>query len=377
LGPDGRGHLAATLQPLTVADAFAAFGLPMAVTYFVARGVDRRVIVRASLIVGFVSSAIVLVALALYVPAVSDRTGLSSLTLHILWTTPAIGVAIAVRRSFWQGSGEVSILDAERALGSLLRLAVVVALFGLGFTSSGPFAVAYLAAGILASSVLMKRLPRRRMRNPAEPSAAAVTTNSIVRFSAAAGIGTIAIAINNRIDQAVLPAMVSSHDLGLYAVAVTVAELPVVITVVTSRNLFTESSNGSSRSTLLQTAGLGLVAVASISLILIAVAGPLISIVFGSEFEGAIAVLRILSASTAISFVAVAAVTVAAGKGRPAWSSLPPLAGAAGTVGLLFAFRSSMSPVTAAWISVFSASVSALIGLLLLAQLSRNSRSNR
>lgn len=91
LGPEGRGQLAAILQPLSVADAFAAIGVPAAMTYFVASGVHPSQLRRPAMILLSISTIAVAVGLIAYSPAISRATGLPQYLVLILWGSAIAG----------------------------------------------------------------------------------------------------------------------------------------------------------------------------------------------------------------------------------------------------------------------------------------------
>lgn len=372
LGPIGRGELAAILQPLTVAGAFASFGLPAAVTYFVGAGYDRRGVTRRAFSLASVAVVLVGIVLAFYAPTIADVSHQPLWFVALIWLSIVPGAYVAIRRSTLQADGRYGALDGERATSGVLRLALVVMLFVFGVTSAGPFTAAYTIAGIAAMVWLL--IPFGPVvRDPARPVASAAFT----RFAMMSSIGVVATTLNNRLDQAILPAAMSAAALGIYSVAVTVAELPYVVTAVTMRNLLSEASRGVGSEQLRLTFLIGQSLVMVGCAILIVLTPWLIPSFFGAAFVSGVPVTIVLLVSTLFGSAAQNVCAIMAGLGVPGVSSLAPLIGAVLTVVGLVIFWMSMSALVAAWISLVSQAIVFVIAGVSLAVLQRRRGSSR
>lgn len=380
LGPEGRGLLAAVLQPMTVADAVAAAGVPAAAAYFTARTLKPRQVQRAAIVV--VVAPLLAAVLALIVYAVhldaADVVPLS-VTLAPWVVMVSAGALFGVRRAVWQGVGVYARLDCERAAGALLRLMAVVVLALYGAMTFGPYVVAYLLAGAAGWAFLLGRVEdiRRDRGDPEDLTAGGVTPREIAKFAAGAAGGAVAIALNNRLDQAVLPALVDLEVLGLYSVAVTIAEIPVVLSAVVSRNLLRDSAAEGWSPGVRKTWLLGGIAVVAISVSEWLLTPLIVQVGFGPDFTGAAVAVRILLIATVLGCFGVFGVATLTGLGRPYLASAGPLISAAATIVVYALLAERMTLVTASWISVMTQATFAGFCLLAVLASRRSSRHDR
>ena len=112
-------------------------------------------------------------------------------------------------------------------------------------------------------------------------------------FGAKSWLSTIAGVANNRLDQVLMAGLVASRELGLYAVAVSIASLTYGLSMAVSSALYPRVAEGeaglAARSCRVT---VSIVAVAA--LVLGALAPPMIPFVFGSDFAGALPMLIVL-----------------------------------------------------------------------------------
>ncbi|MAN44740.1 MAG: hypothetical protein CMF04_00830 [Hyphomonas sp.] len=313
LGTDGRGQLAAILQPLTVADAVAAFGIPPAVAYFVARGTDSRLAERLGYFGIGITATFTYAAMILYSGPVASKQGIPQFALVAIWSASLAGAAIAVRRGLWGGTQSWRRLDFERTGSALGRLLGILALAAAGVTSALLFAVAPLVTGILVSfSVLFLASPPRVDTHPNQ-----LAKRTFYRYAALVSVGTIAYTFASRIDQFLLPVVVSSSELGIYVVAVTVAEVPLIVGMVLSRNLVSEVAAGKRRGAIAATYLTAIAIAASAALMIGVASGWAVPLFFGAEFAPAVPVVRVLSIASVFSVASAGASAGLNGLGAP------------------------------------------------------------
>lgn len=282
LGPDGRGQFAAIMAPIAIAGAVASLGLPSAIVYFGSRwNSPWRVYIRASLLCVF-PALLTYCAMAIYAQYVSVSQDIPLTALLMAWLAILLSAAVQLRRALWQSLSAWRLLDIERGLSALCRFVAVVAVALLVSGSAIAVAAAALLAFALSSSVLFIRRPAGA-RDCVRP-----VTADIAKYGVVASLGTIMTIAGSRLDQLLLPATSTASELGFYAVAVTVAEVPLVLGTLAARNALTLSSAGRSVSQIVAqlkvylSSCLGLV-------ILLALAAPLmVPIVFGSDFNSSI-----------------------------------------------------------------------------------------
>lgn len=375
LGPSGRGHLAAVLQPLTVADAVLLAGVPTAVTYFVGRGYRFQVICRPVAITILTTIVITASLMVVYSPYIASITGISRVFVLGMWFSSFIGLVIALRRAVLQGHGVLGLLDAERAIFAGLRLICIVALVLLGVSQVEPYILAYLVPGLVAALILIpgarSRLPNR---NNAIGQRSAFLPQSFYTYTLLAGSGHIANTLNSRLDQAILPLSLLPTELGMYSVAVTLAEVPLILSMVTTRNLLSESSRGASYRTLLSTAVIGNGMVALAALVLWITAPWATALLFGDAFAPASEIAQILLIGTIFAAISSSVGAIFAGSGHAGKSSIAPISGVFILIVGLFVFAPHMSTMTAATIVMLARITGSIISLLMLYVTTRSPR---
>lgn len=368
LGPEGRGQLAGILQPLVLASAIAALGVPSAVTYFVGRSYNIRHVVKIASLLASGMTLIVALLLVAYGGTIASRLQVDLLPLFLIWSAFLPSAFISIRRAVLQGLRTYKPIDYERVAAAFLRVIGVVALYILGSRSVVSFAAWYMMSGLIASFAFIK-IEKTNARELVSPR-----WGEIFRYSLMASFGTIAVVISGRLDQAILPAAVGPIQLGYYSVAVAVAEIPNIISMVISRNLLAEVSAGRRDRIVLTTVGIGVAAIAVVIAMLYVGAPIIFPIVFGHDFGNSIEIARVLLIGTFMAYLATCTSSYLAGKGRPGFSSIGPAIGGI-TTSLLFALLwANMTVVDAAWISVLSQVMSFAASVLLVIWLRRMGR---
>lgn len=348
LGPTGRGELAAVLQPLTVAGAFAAIGVPAAITFFIGRGHPTRRTRRAGIPLVLLSTTLVYGCLLLYAPEIAKVAKLPPEFVALIWLSIFPGALLGIRRAAWQGLRKFSPLDLERAAGGFARFFLIAALFLLGVTLTPLYILVYVAAGLAASAFLFKKMPNR---GPQENRPPLLSRGMVLRYSLLASLGTIMATLNNRLDQAVLPSAIGATELGLYSVAVTVAEVPFIITTVMVRNLLAESSHQAAPAVLRKSFLVGMVGVLLAAASLAGIAPFFVPWLFGEAFAPAVPAVWILLGASVLGSAAEGMNAILTGRGRPGRASASAAAGAVASVCLLWFLWNQLSLVGAAAVS--------------------------
>lgn len=358
LGPTGRGQLAGVLQPLTLASAVAAVGVPSAVTYFISRGYSVRKVLSVAIKVALTMTLLVGTALVVYSGPIAAQLHTDRGLMLLIWTAFLPSAIISIRRGHIQGLRRYGALDLERMIGAGVRVAMLLVLWLIGVRSVIVFAGAYMLAGLSASSVL--RLPRRSDGGDIPPTRSGLTGKSFLSYSMLSAFGTIAATMSARLDQAIMPAVVAASELGYYSVAVSVAEISTIITTVITRNVLAEVAGGVSSQAVIRSTLLGGLAQGALIAAILVSLPYVVPIVFGRDFGPAMELIRILLLGAFISYWANVASTYLGGLGKPGYSSLGQAAAALVTATLFWVAWDRMSAVVAAWISVWS-QVAALV----------------
>lgn len=365
LAPVGRGDLAAVLQPITIAGVIAAFGVPSAATFFVARGYSQSDVNRLALLSSGVLGVILYTASIPYMIIVSRNLAISTTVLLLAWLAiPASGLA-AARRGVWQGAGNWRVLDSERASYALLRFALVAVLAIVGVTSFIPYIAVSLVAFALAA-LLLWLWPPADLHLPITQPWNRTARTLFLAYSTKSAAGAIALAANNRVDQLLMPATSSSYELGIYAIAVTVAEVPLVIATIAGRNLLHAASAGVPPRALVRVAlpSLGMTVLATAAL---AIATPwVVPAVFGPAFNASVASTEILLVGTILNSIAICTTALLSGRGRPGFASLTNVLGTIVVLALFALLWLNITSDVASWINLASQGATAIAGVSVL-----------
>jgi len=348
LGADGRGELAAIISVLTVVPGLLDPGLALWLARERARGGDRSELLGAVLppavgvsLIGVVLAYPLSELLGQGRPVVTTflLIGLLlmpvSVVLHVL-------VGLAIGESRWR------LYSATRIVATVLPVAAIVTLAVTGWLTVATAAVAYLGGGAIGGLLILRcvrgvrRLALDRHR-----------TRAAVAFGAKCWLGQVAGTANYRLDQVLMAGLVSSRQLGLYAIAVTVASITHGLVLAVGAALFPRVAEGdvdlaarSSRMTV------GLVGVVGAAL---AAASPtMVPFVFGGEFRDAVPmVIVLLLASVPLAATVVLAAALVA-TNEPGVTMRAELFGLAVTVPALVAFVPTTGGLGAAVISLIA-----------------------
>lgn len=331
LGPDGRGESAGALAILFVAVSVCVMAIPEGCAYLIARrpGMLRKVAgigAGISFLYGAIGAALVYV-LAPYL--LSDVPNAIDPLRSLIWTAPFLCVELTMR-SVVMGSGRYGLVNVMRIVSALLRLSGIAGLAAVGeLTVTWVLAinsVATIASAVLGAPVLMQRRSSRpgaderiqgqsqgsmpadidpvRQQGSVAPSSvvqAPVASPSVGRELAGYGArgwpGTLGNLISWRLDQAIMGAFVGPAQLGYYAVAAALSEIPTSL-LGSSKGLLLSEAARRKESELIARAARVTLILAVIGAASLTVLAPwVIRLLFGSDFLPATAAARILLAA--------------------------------------------------------------------------------
>ncbi len=333
LGPSGRGELAALLTPIAVASYVASLGLPDAATYLVAgrRQHARRVVAAALTLV--VPAAIVAISVLWVVaPWLLDSypQGVKILRIGALALVPMI--ALDVARGALFGEGRFGAVNFEQLVYSTARLALVAIMAAAGALTVVRALAIHVGAGLAAGVIVIVAVTAGRAgKERAEPTPALV--GDMARFGLRGWGGTVATTINVRLDQALLVTLVGSAQLGYYAVAVAVAELPRLLFEAIRTVLLPEAAARKDPLVVARAARVAVLLSSSMAAVGVVTAPLVIRLAFGDEFAPATPLVRVLfvaSVPLATTFVIGVGLTAL---GRPGRHSLANVVSVPVTVG--------------------------------------------
>ena len=354
LGTDGRGSLAAAMAPAALILAVATLGLPDAATFYLAKDPrhTRRAVLSASLAT-VVLGLVCLVVVAWAAPSIAaGDDGLARLiVLAAALTIPSLVVNVArgaaTGRQFW------GLIAAERVLGTAVRILALLVLWWLDRLTVFSGVLALTMTPLVGAMVYLVLLRKPPDVEPPELHHRA-TLGALMSFGSRVWLGSVASMLLSRSDQLLMVPLSSTYDLGLYSVATTIADVPIIVTLAIGGALFGVNSHVSDPVQVARTSRLATLLSIVICVGIGATAPFWVAPLFGAGFEPAIVPLWLLLVGATVcvpSFMASAGLSAA---GRPGLRSLGLLLAFAVNLTALLALVPSLGVVGACLTSILS-----------------------
>ncbi|SOC89755.1 Membrane protein involved in the export of O-antigen and teichoic acid [Curtobacterium sp. 314Chir4.1] len=320
LGVTGRGEVAAATAPLLLATALATFGVPAAVTYTVARfpGAARRVARRGALVLtgtGAVVAAAIVVLRGFF--AGGDPTIGALVVLAAAALVPTLLVALL--QAVAAGAHRWRLVTAERGTTAGVRLGALGALAALGGLDVRSAVVVLAVAPLFGA---LAYLPLRSGAAPQDTEADRARTRTLVSYGSRVWVGSIAGILLTRLDQALLTPLSGAVELGLYVVAVNVADIPLVVSNAVRDVSFSADAADGDDARMLRASRLSTVTTVLVSAALAASAPWWLPLVFGAEFRAALPACLVLLLATAVGAQGTLAGVTLSARGAPGRRSL-------------------------------------------------------
>lgn len=298
LGPENRGYLALLILVPIIVGKVGALGMPLAVTYYVAR--DRAaagaiwatlrpvVILQCGLMAGVHS-------LALWLLVEGEPQYVIDAALLTVLLVPA-ALAQDYGLALLQGRGRFTALNVLRFAPLALYAAGVAVLLLLNLDGLGEVAAVWSGTNVLLAAVTL--LVGLRGIGPPGEGAAAPSVASMAAFGAKGVLGANSPVETYRLDQAVVGLFLTPVSLGLYSVALAFTNLPRAVGtgvgIIAYPNLAELTDPVAARRKLWRFFGVTVVVCAALVVGLELLAGWLVPFFFGDEFEDSVPLLRIL-----------------------------------------------------------------------------------
>ncbi len=294
LGVDGRGAVAAVTAPLFLATATATLGVPDAVTYHVARSPLCSVsALRAALLILGTSGATCSV--IIYFSARSLASGdaaLAALMIHCsIAAIPSL--ALGATRGIAAGLQRWAIISWEKYILAGTRFVLIVALLLIDQLNVQTAATVLSATPVMAGVVYVRVVT-------ALPRGEKAGSLLLLGFGMRVWSGSLAGIILTRLDQVLLAPLSSIGELGLYVVAVNVAEVPLVISLAMRDVVMSVDASQNSDERLAAASRLAFLASGLTAVIVGSTAPIWLPSLFGSEFGAATPILLVLLASSVL-----------------------------------------------------------------------------
>ncbi|MBT2588228.1 lipopolysaccharide biosynthesis protein [Arthrobacter sp. ISL-95] len=349
LGVMGRGELAAGMAPMLFAVAVGALGIPEALTFYVAKQARgaRRAVRRAFWILtllGTAAAALVAVSASLLSDGNAEIEQLifvtAVLTIPTFWAS--VPNSVLAGNHAWKLSARIDLgLSALRLLvlsvlamaNILTPLAATIVMLGLpllkGFLTL-PYLVAY----------------RRGWRN------ATAARVRLFNYGSRLWVGSLAGVVLLRLDQLLMVPFGNAAQLGLYSVAVSLGEIPALLSGAVRNVAFSSDAESShqakDRERLQQTARLTAAATVLAGIGIGVVLPWAIPLFFGAAFSAAVPVCWVILAGVALGTPGSVAGAGLSARGRPGLRSIGMVLGALLNTAILLATVSALGAMGAA-----------------------------
>jgi len=292
LGADGRGELAAIVVVLTAAPWLLDLGLAQWIARERARGADREALLGAALPVAVATSFVAVVGSIPLSHAIGAGRPVVVTFLQIGLFAMPIAVTLQTLSGLALGESRWRLYASTRLVGTVLPVIVIVVLAVAGRLTLPAAAATYLLSNLLGSMLLLRTVRGvQRLTASLHRSAHAASFGAKCWLSQGAGIA------NNRLDQVLMAPLVPFRELGLYAVAVTVASISYGMIQAVSAVLFPRVAEGDPELAARACRVTALI-VAIAAVVLAAVSPVMIPFVFGDEFSEAVPMVLILLAAS-------------------------------------------------------------------------------
>lgn len=361
LGQDGRGELAAANAPVLFTTAVLTFGLGEAGTYFVARNRHENQALARRVLLLFAGLGL-LAGLATWAVSPLLAAGNEDLQAHLVISallTPPTFLVFGLR-AVASGAHAFALQARESFVTNGLRLVVIAVLFATGeltvFSAVLVMLLSPLAGGLVLLPVL-RRLPRSGAVGPPR-------YRDLFGYGHRIWLGALSGIVLSRVDQLLMVPLSGEQELGLYAVAVSIGELPTVVAAGVRAVVFSadaadaEADAERSAARLQMLSRLTSTATAVVAVPLIAVLPWALPVVFGQDFERSLLPSAILVLATVAGSAGSVAGSGLSARGRPGLRSLSMLFAAVANMAVFFAavphcgaLGAALATLVGAWVA--------------------------
>jgi O-antigen/teichoic acid export membrane protein len=367
LGVDGRGAVAAATAPLALVVTLATFGVPEAVTWVIARfpRLARNAAARGMSLLT-VAGLMAMAAVYLSTPWLSG--GSAPVGQLILLASLAIvpNLLVGVLRGVASATQSWKLVAIERILTSSLRLAVLIP-FWLTGTLTPLVATLTVAVMPVAGAVVyvgrMRSLPPKSVDVPR-----LAQSRGLLGYGVRVWVGSLSGMLLSRLDQVLLTPLTGTYQLGLYVVAVSVSELPLIINQAVRDVTFVTDAADSVDERLSSSARIStfLCGVAALALGLTMLWW--LPLLFGDDFRDALPVAGVLLAAVVLGTPGSIGGSGLSARGRPGLRSVSLAVACVINIGLLVLLAPVLGAMGAALATLAGNLISSNLNLVFLAK---------
>ncbi len=295
LGPEGKGILAFLASTQTVSIVLGGLGLhAAAVRHIGQKKFDPRTISMVQLVAGLTAGSLVALGLLFYLPTAQAKIGFPTAIIPAFMVGVVLALTALNLNGVLLGQGRIRTSNTLSAIGPGLWMLSVLAMFVLGpmLSSTALWCwIATQAVGAVAVivTVLRSQPPRRENWRAA--------LSSTLRFGLEAYLANATWILVLRIDAILLGYWAGAAEVGLYSVAVSMAEALWYFPRAMNQASVSKVAGGTREDALslsLRTARIGIFLVLIFGAVLALVARPAIRLVFGEAFDASATALLLL-----------------------------------------------------------------------------------
>lgn len=367
LGVDGRGAVAAAIAPMALVVTVATFGVPEAVTWTIARspGLARNAAGRGLLILtlaGLLATAGIVLAppwLSGGNPEVQQLIIVASLAI-------VPNLLVGVLRGVASATNRWRLVTIERILTSSLRLAVLIP-FWLTDTLT-PLVATITVAGmpVVGAFVYVGHLRHLDPRAPVVPQEARIS--GLLNYGGRIWVGSLSGILLSRVDQVLMTPLAGTYQLGLYVVAVSISELPLIIHHAVRDVTFVTDAADSVDARLCASARIS-TALSALAAIFLGVSMLWwLPFLFGEDFRDSIPVAAVLLLSVVLLTSGSIAGSGLSARGRPGLRSLSLTIACAINIGLLVWLAPALGAMGAALATLAGSVIASNLNLVFLSR---------
>jgi O-antigen/teichoic acid export membrane protein len=372
LGPTGRGNTALVAVYDDASTIALSLGVPAAVGREASQAdddarstVEARLLGSALTIAVFVTPAAALLSWLVFTFALDGAPrSIQFLVVAAIAATPIVNTVPMAGRMILTARGELHALASLIMIQMVVRLAIYGLLILFDAFTATTAALGFLASGWFGSILVWFVVGIRPTRGG--------ELGPLLRFGVKTVPGSMADLTNSRLDQLLIVPLLSTRDLGIYAVAIGVAFLPINIGSSMALSAYRVAArDGVDRSATRQAVRRGVRLVAAAGLVSALGAAFLLVPVYGSEFADSIVPAMLLVGGSVATGITAILVQVANASGRPLIGSWSSLAGLIVTLVGLPIVLPTFGVVGAAVVSLLAYSTRCLVATILTRPLRR------
>ena len=339
LGPEGRGELTALIIWPIVLSNLLTMGLPSAVTYNVRRFVElRSQLLMAALGMGTCLGLLAsLVGVAIAPMWLGQYDAEVVLWARVFMLNAPISLLTYIAYAALEATGDIVMANRYRVAIPLATLGVLVVLLLTGTMNPLTAGAAYIVCGLPLVGMIL----RLKHNVGLDTASFAGASRRLLSYGFRSYGLDVQQTLATYIDQVVIVGMLAPGLLGIYVVAISMARMLSFVQLSVVAVLFPAAASRPLDEVVALTGRAARVAavLCTLAALFVIVAGPLLlSLLYGSAFVGAAAVLRLLVTMVVVESITLILTQTFMAVGRPGVASFMQLSGLGLSVPLLLLF---------------------------------------